>query len=371
MDRISLIELSRKPIKLLENRVWRTYSGGKLIDEWKGVSNPTDSEYPEEWVASTVRAKNAGREHIADEGLSKLILEDGSEITLQEVINFEPKLFLGKKHAKKYGANPAVLVKILDSAERLSIQVHPDKEFAKKEFNSNFGKTEAWYIVGGRQINGVEPYVLLGFKEGVTRESWRDLFLKQDREGMIESLHKITVKQGDVFLINGGVPHAIGSGCFLIEIQEPTDYTLRVERITPAGYRVPDSACHQGLGFDKLFDCFNYETANYEENISKWKVEPEVIRVEQGGRETVLIGTKNTSCFRMHSIDVVNKITGLNTETFCIAVVLEGEGSIFTDNCQIKVKQGDEFFIPAAIENITWYNEGQGEMKVILCYPPD
>ncbi len=371
MDRISLIELSKKPLKLLENRVWRTYTGGKLIDEWKGKSNPSDGEYPEEWIASTVRAKNVGREHIKDEGLSKLCLEDGNKITLQEVISSDPGLFLGKKHAEKYGANPAVLVKILDSAERLAIQVHPDKEFTKKEFNTKFGKTEAWYILGGRRINGVDPYVLLGFKEGVSRELWRDLFLKQDREGMIDCLHKIAVKPGDVFLINGGLPHAIGSGCFLIEIQEPTDYTLRVERTTPAGYRVPDSACHQGLGFDKLFNCFNYETASYEENISRWKLEPEVIREKQGGRETVLIGSKDTNCFRMHSIDIKNKITCQDTEIFCIAVVLEGKGSVVADDCPVEVKQGDELFIPAAIKNITWHNEGPGEMKVILCYPPD
>lgn len=371
MDKKSLLNFSKIPIKLLENRVWRTYTGGKLIDEWKGALNSSDNQYPEEWVASTVKAKNVGREHIQDEGLTKIYTEDGSEITLQEVINSAPEVFLGKKHTDKYGPNMAVLVKVLDSAERLAIQVHPNKEFALNEFGSSFGKTEAWYILGGRQINGVEPYVLLGFKEGVTKEHWKALFYKQDVDGMINSLHRIAVKPGDVFLINGGVPHAIGSGCFLIEIQEPTDYTLRVEKTTPSGYRVADSTCHLGLGFDKLFDCFNYETANYKETVSRWKLEPELIREEQGGRETVLIGRKNTDCFRMHSLEVNNKIACSNNGVFCIAVILEGKGSIVVDGYQMKVKQGDEFFIPASIEDITWHNEGQGDMKIILCYPPD
>ncbi len=66
---------------------------------------------------------------------------------------------------------------------------------------------------------------------------------------MLDSLHKVPLTEGEVLLIEGGVPHAIGSGCFLIEIQEPTDYTLRVERTTVRGETLPDTACHQGAGF--------------------------------------------------------------------------------------------------------------------------
>ena len=76
---------------------------------------------------------------------------------------------------------------------------------------------------------------------------------------MLEWMHCIEVHKGDTVLIQGGVPHAIGAGCFLAEIQEPTDYTVRTERITPSGLKVADTMCHQGLGFQKMFDCFHYE----------------------------------------------------------------------------------------------------------------
>ncbi len=98
---------------------------------------------------------------------------------------------------------------------------------------SAFGKTESWYILGGREINGEKSAIYLGFREGVTEEIWKELFLKQDIQGMLSNLHRFEVNPGDAFIIYGGVPHAIGSGCFLMEVQEPTDYTMRVEKVTP------------------------------------------------------------------------------------------------------------------------------------------
>lgn len=171
------------------------------------------------------------------EGLSEIVLENGKSITLKDLIRSNPEDILGRRHTAKYGSETAVLVKVLDAGERLTIQVHPDREFAQSAFQSVFGKTEAWYILGGRTIGGEDPYVLLGFKPGMTQAKWKQLFEDQDIPGMIGALHKIPVQPGDVFLVEGGVPHAIGSGCFLIEIQEPTDYTLRVERTTPEAIR--------------------------------------------------------------------------------------------------------------------------------------
>lgn len=164
-----------------------------------------------------------------------------------------------------YGGQLGVLVKALDSSERLTIQVHPDRRAAQKLFQSAFGKTEAWYILGGRVINGEDPYILYGFKPGMTREKWEQLFWDQDIEGMLQSLNKIKVEPGQVFIVEGGMPHAIGSGCFLLEIQEPTDYTIRVERMTPSGREIAEFMCHQGIGFDRMFDCFHYDVYTEEE----------------------------------------------------------------------------------------------------------
>jgi mannose-6-phosphate isomerase len=93
------------------------------------------------------------------------------------------------------------------------------------------------------------------------------MFEAQQIPEMINPLHRIPLKQGDVYLVEGGIPHAIGKGCFLIEVQEPTDLTLRTERITPRGHSVPDLACHQSRGFDQMLDCFHYEGLTYEETM--------------------------------------------------------------------------------------------------------
>jgi mannose-6-phosphate isomerase len=127
-----------KPIRLSRAGAWRTYTGGRLIEALHGNTNAQDSNFPEEWIMSTVAARNSGREHIV-EGLSMI---DGTTDSLAELIESDPKACLGAAHAAKYGTSPGVLVKLIDSAERLTVQVHPTREQAMALFGSPFGKTE-------------------------------------------------------------------------------------------------------------------------------------------------------------------------------------------------------------------------------------
>ena len=90
------------------------------------------------------------------------------------------------------------------------------------------------------------------------REYWKHLFDVQDIEGMLECMHHFPVKRGDLIYVAGGVPHAIGAGCFLAEIQEPTELMVIPERVTPSGVRLAEEKLHGGLGFEKMFDCFEY-----------------------------------------------------------------------------------------------------------------
>ena len=86
-----------RPLKLSSNRVWRTYKGGKLLEDWQGVKNiSTDGDFPEEWVASVTRARNVIK-HGQNEGLSYIKSGD-SRIFLSDLINSAPDVFLGKEH---------------------------------------------------------------------------------------------------------------------------------------------------------------------------------------------------------------------------------------------------------------------------------
>ena len=75
---------------------------------------------------------------------------------------------------------------------------------------------------------------------------------------MLNALHRFELKKGDFIFVEGGVPHAIGAGCFMAELQEPTDLMVIPERITPSGVELSDVKLHCGLGFEKMFDCFIY-----------------------------------------------------------------------------------------------------------------
>lgn len=358
----------RRPLKLLSNRVWRTYTGGAMLERWQKGASSDDGHFPEEWIASTVKARNPGSER--EEGLSFVELEGGTACLLKDLIESDTAGMLGADHARKYGANPGVLVKLLDSAERLTIQVHPDRETAQLLFGSPFGKTEAWYVLGTRRIDGVNPYVLFGFKPGVTRDRWEKLFDRQDIDGMVQSLHKIEIEPGQVILVEAGIPHAIGPGCFLLEIQEPTDYTIRVERTTPKGLRLEDQSCHQGLGFDKMFDCFRYETFDSREVMDRWFVRSRVLESGADSSWTELLGADRCPYFRMDEIAVRGSSVAVPPQNgFSVGIVVEGAGELSWRGGSETVAQGDTFFFPACVEELVLTGGDRG-IRMVRCFPP-
>ena len=119
------------PFQLDYPRAWRTDLGGARLDELHGVQRGMgrDGHFPEEWIMSVVAARNSGREDFPEEGLSHLA--QTPRITLKSVLESDPAAYLGSTHAAAHGAHPGVLVKLIDSSERLTIQVHPDRECAE------------------------------------------------------------------------------------------------------------------------------------------------------------------------------------------------------------------------------------------------
>ena len=347
-----------QPIKLLPAYAWRSYLGGKMIAELHGKT-AEDDHFPEEWIMSTVTARNIGREHIV-EGLS--MTPDG--VSLKELIEKDPERMLGKSHFECHGKTTGVLLKLLDAAVRLAVQVHPSKEKARELFDSEFGKTECWHIIDKREINGVKPCVYLGFKEGVTREVWEKAFYEQDIDLMLDCLHKFEVEVGDTFLITGGQPHAIGMGCFLVEIQEPTDYTIRTERMSATGIMVPDVACHLGLGFEKMFDCFDYMGESKDATFKRWHIRPKTA-VKDGATVSELVGYKDTPMFKMEMIEVNGDFEIEKSDVFSGLYVLNGEGELNGK----PTKVGDQFFLPADCDKILLSAKCE-PFKVLRFYGP-
>lgn len=363
-----LLPQTNYPLALDHPRVWRTYLGGALLDKFHGVcpESGTDGHFPEEWIMSVVCARNVGREAFPEEGLSHL--SQNPDVSLKQILESDPVGYLGAKHAAVYGAQPGVLVKLIDAAERLTIQVHPDRDAALRLFNSPFGKTECWHILGGRSVNGEPPCIYLGFREGVTLEHWRHLFQQQDIDGMLSCLHRFEVQTGDTILIEGGIPHAIGAGCFLVEIQEPTDYTIRVEKTTPSGFTVDDAMCHQGLGFDKMFDCFNMHALSREETRKKWFLTPQYDPCD-GGSVTRLVDETSTKLFAMRELRTEGTLT-IADDTFSGLYVLEGKGILQCNEEKREIRTAEQYFIPFGVEKIRLVADSNASLRVLQYFGP-
>ena len=140
--------------RLAPTRVHRFYTGGALIDRLRGEPE-SDTSFPEDWLGSVTPASNPGRDD-PEEGLSRLA--DGR--LLRDVIEADREHWLG-------GADSTgLLVKLLDAAERLPVHAHPDRAFARRHLDSQFGKTEAWIVL---DMRGDESEVWVGLSRAVDR----------------------------------------------------------------------------------------------------------------------------------------------------------------------------------------------------------
>lgn len=206
--------------QLRENRVWRPFLGGAKLDAGRAGAR---AHGPLSGAVDRLHHRN---------GIGGRVFPPDRRRRLRDVL----------------GRDTGVLVKLLDSYSRLMIQVHPDDGAAQRLFQQPCGKTECWYILDTQAVDGVEPFVFLGFRAGVTPARWREVFAVQDIPAMEAMLNRIPVKPGDCFLVPPGVPHAMGNGVFFAEAQQPSDLVFRTVYITPAGERLPDEALHLGAG---------------------------------------------------------------------------------------------------------------------------
>ncbi len=163
----------------------------------------------ENWVVSGMR----GDETKVRSGFLKS--NSPSELTetyMGELIGDEPYL--------RFGDEFPLLVKVIDTDQQLSVQVHPDDALAARRHNA-YGKTEMWYIIEARP----DARIALGFKEGVTPEA----YVRAVEDGTVEQLlNYIPVKAGDAFFVPAGTVHALGGGISLVEVQQPSDITYRI-----------------------------------------------------------------------------------------------------------------------------------------------
>ena len=142
---------------------------------------------------------------------------------LAEVLPEIGETFLGKAIVERYGYRLPFIIKFLDTAQWLSVQVHPDDEYARKyEANSGWlGKAEVWMVLEAEP----DAQIIYGVKRPVSREELRAAALDGS---ILELLNFVPVKKGDVIYVPPGTIHALGPGLMILEVQQRSDLTYRL-----------------------------------------------------------------------------------------------------------------------------------------------
>jgi mannose-6-phosphate isomerase len=229
-----------KPQLLPPNVLRHFYAGGARIAALRGLTLDSD-HMPEEWLgaANTTFGDD-------ERGLSRL--EDGTFV--RDAIRADPEAYLGAEHVARFGAEPALLVKLLDAGQRLPVHFHPGQAFAREALGSRYGKTEAWYIVEAERGAAVH----VAFKHDVELAQMREWMRTQDSAAMLDAMHELVVAPGDVVFVPAGTPHAIGRDILMLELQEPTDFSVLLEW---EGFELDADDGHLNLGWDRALQALD------------------------------------------------------------------------------------------------------------------
>lgn len=346
------------------NRVWRSYPGGRTLDALAGAAEPRDTHLAEDWIGSATESRFAGREHLR-EGVARV--QVGRDVRdWRELLAADPGYFLGAAHVRRFGPEPMLLVKFLDSAIRLSFQAHPSRVFARQFLQADSGKTEAYHILSARPE--AEPaYIYVGFQRPPTPAGLLRMIETQDMAALEACFDKITVRPGDTYLIPSGYPHALGEGLFLVEIQEPTDFVARFE-FERAGYVLPEAARFMGRGADfgvALTDFTAYSRETIERDN---RCRPRRIRAWGGDSwQDELIGPAQTACFGVRQTHLGGAVVR-EGGGFYIGIVTKGAVIAEAGGETHALKTYDRFLVPAGLTGLKLTPAGEAE--ILECCPP-
>ncbi len=348
-------------LSLPANRVRRNYRGGALLEAWSGRP-AVDGNQPEDWVASTVIASNPGLDKSPDEGLAMVADGAGHQSKLADLFAAAPHYYFGTHHPEHAGNQLGFLVKLLDSAMRLPMQAHPTSTFAKKHLGSRWGKLEAYVILAVRP--GIDPYIRLGFQRAPSAEEWFRIVTTQDIAAMDRCFDRVPVRVGEVWLVPGGIPHAIGEGILLLEIMEPSDLVVRCE-FEREGIIVPPAARFMQKDPAFALQIFNYEELSVDQITQLYRITP--TRISES--EEQLIGPKQTETFSVKRITAHQTVGLPFVGQIRIGVVAKGTGTVTIGAHTLDLAPGSRFLIPADAPEGSLCPTRGSELEVLICSP--
>lgn len=283
------------------------------------------------------------------DGVSRVVSGIHKDMLLTDVIKKHPE-YLGT-HPKTGGELP-ILIKLIDARENLSVQVHPDDDYAGKNENGSLGKTEMWYVLDA----GKDASLVYGFYHDMDKEALRSSI----ENGTVEKyLQKIAVKKDDVFFIEAGQVHAIGAHTLIAEIQENSNLTYRLYDYN----RVDKKGRKRALHLDKALEVANLKG-------SSEPVQPmRVLEFHRGYATDLLCRCKYFQVERMllnteRCREMADFRTGSNS--FQVFLCTEGCGVLFWEDTQmLNFHKGDCIFVPA--DSVAFKLHGKACLLKVSC----
>jgi mannose-6-phosphate isomerase len=297
---------------LFKDKIW----GGQKAKTIFGLDFSPLPNCGEVWVLSGY----PGNESVVNNGFLK-----GND--LNELVEIYMEELLGDKVFETYGHDFPLLIKILDSNDWLSIQVHPDDELAEKRHKGS-GKTEMWYVIDAEP----DSELISGFRSTVTKDQYLE---KLNSKSLTSLLNYEKAESGDVFFVPAGRVHALGPGLFIAEIQQSSDLTYRIY-----DYDRPDNSGHlRELHTDLALDALDFEyrpdiKTSYVKAINKT-----VPLVQSPFFETGLINLGTTVVKNYSAID-----------SFVILFCVAGKCTVQYPKGTESLKAGEVILIPAGMQ---------------------
>lgn len=356
-----------RPWRLAPNRVGRFYRGGELLERFRGEVQPADSHRPEDWVGSATPAWTPPGEPPTDDGLGNAEI-DGQTHRIADLLAADPAAVAGDALVAVAGRTLGLLVKLLDAGVRLPVHLHPGRGFARTHLGSFFGKAEAWLIQETRNLDPDGPGVWIGFRRGVGRDELIEIIETRDTERLLAAMHRRPTQAGDAWFIPPGVPHAIGAGVFMVEIEEPSDFSIVAEtRDVP----IDAADAHLRLGWEVAVDAVDRSGHDdaWVDGLRHDGRRPAATL--PGCRREPLTDAAADPYFRAERVTVDGRATpAFEPPGFLVGVVTGGTGQIRAGSGDLRVGAGETFAVPAAaLPGLEIVPDAQ--LEVLACLPPD
>lgn len=282
------------------------------------------------------------------DGLSIVVSGEYEGRTLRDVLAEHPE-YIGKKHAEK-GKLP-ILIKFIDAKRDLSVQVHPDDEYAGKYEGGSLGKSEMWYVLDAQK--GTE--IIYGFNRNMDRKTLHDSL----KAGTVEKyLQRVPIQKDDVFFIPAGQVHAIGEGALIAEIQENSNLTYRMFDYN----RIDKNGIFRPLHIDKAVDVANLAGG------TEPKQPLRVLKFKRGYAMELLCRCKyfqtermllNTERWREGAIFQTGE------DSFRVLLCTEGVGTLTGETESLQFIKGDCIFVPAG--SVPLRMHGKARLLAVEC----